>query len=84
MSEAEGLRNDIRWLEDALASQAIERDRHVKEIIRLRAEVESLHCLLSELVALVRGECPALLDAGRGGDGNLDIAIDAALKGEKE
>ena len=42
MSEAEGLRKDIRWLEDALASQAIERDRRVKEILSLRAEVERM------------------------------------------
>jgi hypothetical protein len=35
--------------------------------------------LLLELVALVRGECPALLDEDRGGDARLCMAIDDAL-----
>ena len=34
---------------------------------------------LRELVALVRGECPALLDESRGGNARLSIAIDAAI-----
>lgn len=34
---------------------------------------------LAELSALVRGECPALLDELRGGSSRLDLAIDAAL-----
>lgn len=35
--------------------------------------------LLRELVALVRGECPSLLNEDSGGDVRLSMAIDAAL-----
>ena len=35
---------------------------------------------LTELVALVRGECPSLLNEDSGGLARLDIAIDAALR----
>lgn len=35
--------------------------------------------VLRELVTLVRGECPSLLDGDRGGDGNLSAEIDRIL-----
>lgn len=35
--------------------------------------------LLRELVALVRGECPSLLNEDSGGDVRLSMAIDDAL-----
>jgi hypothetical protein len=35
--------------------------------------------LLAELYALVKGECPSLLNEDSGGDARLDIAIDAEL-----
>jgi len=40
--------------------------------------------LLGELVAMVRGECPSLLDEDSGGDARLSLAIDAALTRDKE
>lgn len=42
-------------------------------------EIERLRCALSELAALVRGECPRLLDGDSGGCGRLDIDIDELL-----
>lgn len=44
---------------------------------RLAAEVVALREALEKLTALVRGECPALLDELRGGDAKLDMEIDA-------
>ena len=46
----------------------------------LKAENERLRKALQELVALVRGECPRLLDEDRDGDARLSIEIDAALE----
>lgn len=44
-------------------------------------QIESLRTLLSELLAVVRGECPSLLDEDSDGFGDLAIRIDAALGG---
>lgn len=43
------------------------------------ATIASLRAVLSELVALVRGECPSLLNEDSGGDARLSMTIDAAL-----
>jgi hypothetical protein len=45
----------------------------------LKAENARLRKALQELVALVRGECPRLLDEDRDGDARLCIAIENAL-----
>ena len=45
----------------------------------LMAENARLRKALQELVALVRGECPRLLDEDRDGDARLSIEIGAAL-----
>lgn len=45
----------------------------------LMATVTRERELLRELVALVRGECPSLLNEDSGGDVRLSMAIDAAL-----
>lgn len=42
-------------------------------------EVARLREALSELVAMVRGECPSLLNEDSGGDATLALKIDAAL-----
>ncbi len=42
-------------------------------------EIERLRSTLAELVALVRGECPSLLNEDSGGDAALSIAIDEVL-----
>jgi hypothetical protein len=42
LGEIEKLKSDVRWLEGALNSQAIERDRIVKETYDLRTEIERL------------------------------------------
>lgn len=44
-------------------------------------QIERLRTLLSELLAVVRGECPSLLDEDSDGFGDLAIRIDAALGG---
>ena len=46
---------------------------------QLERENAALRGLLSELTALVRGECPSLLEEDSGGDARLSIAIDAAI-----
>ena len=59
------------WKEhtEKLTAALAERDR---TIARLREA-------LKELRAIVKGECPSLLDEDSGGDANLDIKIDEAL-----
>ena len=44
-----------------------------------RAMCAELVDALDNLLALVNGECPSLLDGDRGGSGFLDIEIDDAL-----
>lgn len=41
---------------------------------------QRVRALLRELVALVRGECPSLLNEDSGGDAKLSCDIDEALK----
>lgn len=50
------------------------------QIDELRAELDAARELLRELTALVRGECPSLLNEDSGGDANLALSIDDALK----
>jgi len=48
LGEIEKLKSDVRWLEGALNSHAIERDRLVKETYDLRTEIERLRALVIE------------------------------------
>jgi hypothetical protein len=70
----------IAWKEDAVLRCAkrrcADRDRIQRET---EAENARLREALQELFALVRGECPRLLDEDRDGDARLSIEIDAAL-----
>ena len=43
------------------------------------SQMKKMCTLLESLAALVRGECPSLLDDLRDGNGRLGIAIDAAM-----
>lgn len=52
---------------------------HLLALRGLVADRDRLRGALTELAALVRGECPALLDEDRGGNSRLDMSIDAAL-----
>ena len=52
---------------------------HSQDVFSMAGQTARLHLALSELAALVRGECPALLDETRGGNSRLDMEIDAAL-----
>lgn len=52
------------------------RAAHLKQ----EQEIKLLLTLLGELFALVKGESPALLDYDRGGEGDLELAIESALK----
>lgn len=47
--------------------------------IDYRAMCAELVAALDNLLALVNGECPSLLDGDRGGSGFLDMEIDDAL-----
>jgi len=49
------------------------------EIEQAQAACAAMTPVLEELLALVRGECPSLLDEDSGGLARLDIAADAAL-----
>lgn len=46
---------------------------------RLIAAAPQLLSALKELVAVVRGECPSLLNEDSGGDARLSMAVDAAI-----
>lgn len=46
---------------------------------RVADSYSELLAVLKELRALVRGECPSLLNEDSGGDARLDLAIDAAI-----
>ena len=54
-------------------------DECCANLVKLHEENARLAAALQELVALVRGECPRLLDEDRDGDARLSIEIDAAL-----
>ena len=49
------------------------------ELSAYKAMCERLADSLSELTAIVKGECSALLDEDRGGSSRLEMDIDAAL-----
>lgn len=68
---------DIKTQTDRAIKAEAERDAAV-------ARAEALHVVLCDLLAVVRGECPALLDEDRGGDANLAMRIDAALAQEPQ
>lgn len=56
-------------------------------VIELEAEVERLRgaaWCLRELAAMVRGECPSLLDGDRGGNGEFGVQLYAALAALRE
>ena len=55
-------------------------DRNLAEAMKAEAKRDALAALLRELVALVRGECPSLLNEDSGGDAKLSCDIDEALK----
>lgn len=49
---------------------------------RQAERIKELEGLLGELVAMVRGECPSLLNEDSGGDAELSCRIDEALSGQ--
>ena len=53
--------------------------RYEKEEAIFEHRIEDLEAALSELVAVVRGESPSLLDEDSGGDAELDYKINQAL-----
>jgi len=52
-------------------------------VAALLAERDALRIALDELAAVVRGECPSLLDEDSGGSARLSMAIDAALAAQE-
>jgi hypothetical protein len=65
-----------------LAEMTAKRDALFEEATAKGREVARLRAALTELAALVRGECPSLLDEDSGGLGRLSVDIDAALQRE--
>lgn len=63
-------------------TRTIRQDKGIAEAERdsALASLAATRALLEDLVAMVRGECPSLLDEDRGGTARLGIDIDAALK----
>ena len=64
----------------AAAARRAGRDALVNEraaSAALRARLDAAEALLRELVAVVRGESPSLLNEDSGGDANLSLNIDA-------
>ena len=53
-------------------------------VIELACQRNRALAALEELVALVRGECPSLLNEDSGGDAKLSMEIDAAIAACKE
>lgn len=56
-----------------------ERDTAVARVTELEAQCAAQRNALSELFAMVRGECPSLLDEDSGGNARLSLEIDTAL-----
>ena len=84
MSDLEKLQSDVRWLEDSIQSQAIERDRLRAQIKRLQEERDGLR-MPDELVERVG----ASLRAGFGRQADKDVlreilAWHEGLKEQKE
>lgn len=52
----------------------------LKRCAAVEDENAKLRAALSELTAMVRGECPSLLNEDSGGCGRLDIEIDELLR----
>lgn len=73
------LRAEVAGLKARIENQVGWVQKYQDEAHELREQVERLGEALTELVAMVRGECPSLLDEDSGGSANLAIKIDAAL-----
>ena len=54
----------------------------LRELERQEIKLSSCRAALSELYAMVQGECPSLLNEDSGGTARLDIAIQEALSDE--
>jgi hypothetical protein len=79
--DADTLRGYIDTHGETPAMTWSNREHWKKRAERAEARCSALVKALSNLHALVKGECPSLLNEDSGGDANLDMEIDAALKG---
>jgi hypothetical protein len=66
-----------KFLREAIAARPTDPGEDKVEAVAL---IGRLSDCLRELVAVVRGECPSLLNEDSGGDAKLDIEIDEALE----
>ena len=73
-------RDAAEFRETMAANKAVE---YLERAEAAEARVKVLAEALGELVAIVRGECPSLLNEDSGGNGELSHCIDTALKGAK-
>lgn len=76
-AEIERLKNELSARTNLEGSAPCWNSAHIKQITRLREA-------LAELYALVKGECPRLLNEDAGGDAQLDMKIEQALKEHHE
>lgn len=95
VEENRGLRSDVKLMQQANAKQRQEIERLQAELARLKSELSHwswvrfkqieeenarLREALENLYALVQGECPRLLNEDSGGDAQLSMEIEQALK----
>lgn len=70
--------NDFRDDYDAMAKQDDDGDWYLVEDVDAR--IAALEGALRELHAIVRGECPSLLNEDSGGNSRLDLEICALME----
>lgn len=77
--ETDAIRNEGRWLAEQ-AKRVCETMESAHPVMReARERIRGLESALQELYAVVRGECPRLLNEDSGGSAGLDMKIRSLL-----
>ncbi len=76
----EQLKRDVVHATSCVDRDALKRAREsLDKLCGLARSTNELVEALTDLYALVRGECPAILDETRGGIGTVDMHVEKAL-----
>lgn len=79
-SKTDAIRNEARWLAEQ-AARVCETMESAHPVMReARERIRALEKALEELHAMVRGECPRLLNEDSGGSAELDLRIRSLLE----